>query len=52
MKYLVHGTRTSVVSVEVEADSPEEAMELAAQEDSYGVDVWDTDFEWRMVFPS
>lgn len=47
MLYTVHGTRTEIISVEVEADSESEAFELAGGK---YVDVWDSDTTWHIAF--
>ena len=51
MRYVVHGYRRQVISTEIEADSPAEAMELAGSGSVGDIDVWDTDFEWHIAYP-
>lgn len=43
MRYIVHAVTQSVVSIEIEADSPEEAMAEATQHEVRDWDVWDSD---------
>lgn len=50
MIFQVHGVRTSIVSCEVEADSEEEAVEIAENSSVY-VDVWDTEHVWNYAEP-
>lgn len=50
MRYVVHGMREQIVSVEVEADSKAEALELAGNGDTRDIDVWDTDYYWHIAF--
>lgn len=52
MKYQVHGIRTMVVSIDVDAANEEEALEVAMDSDQRDADVWDSDTEWNFVTPS
>lgn len=49
MKFQVHGTRTKVVSVEVDADSADEALDIASELDHRDVDVWDSETYWNFA---
>lgn len=51
MRYVVHGYRNQVISVEVEADSPEEAMSMVVDGPPSVPDVWDTDYQWHVAYP-
>lgn len=46
MRYIVHGQRTEIISIEVDADSEEEAFQLAEDSSRHDVDVWDDDTQW------
>lgn len=48
MKYLVYGTRTEAVSLEIDAEDIDEAMDIALSERFSGrdVDVWDSSYNW------
>lgn len=51
MIYTVAGIRTQRISVEVEADSPEEALEFAQTSGRYvDIQVWDTDTNFLEAF--
>lgn len=51
MRFLVHGTRTEVVSLEIEADDIDEAMGIALSEQFSGrdVEVWDSSYVWDVA---
>lgn len=51
MKYTVHGTRTEVISITVDAEDADEAMGLAEDEQFSGrdVDVWDSNYRWDVA---
>lgn len=46
MRYQVIGMRVEQVTVNVQADSAEEAIELANECHRSEIDVWDTDYNW------
>lgn len=47
MKYVVHGIRETIVSIEVDADSETEAMMKADEALDRSVDVWDSNTLWQ-----
>ena len=49
MRYLVMGVRTEHVSVYVDADSEDEAIEEAMECYPSDIDVWDVDTNWYSV---
>lgn len=51
MRYQVYGTRVVHVSVYVEAEDAEEALELASQTDYRDVEQWDVETNWYGVEP-
>jgi hypothetical protein len=46
MRYEVYGEVIMAASTEVEADSPEDALEQARAVRFSDIDVWDTDYLW------
>ena len=46
MRYVVQGTRIQDITVEVEADSQEEAIKKAGSGYAGDIEVWDTKFDW------
>jgi hypothetical protein len=46
VRYIVHGVEQRIVSLEIEADSEEEAFAEAEGYSSDQYDVWDTDIFW------
>lgn len=49
MKFQVQGERIQAVTVEVDAESEEEAIGMAQDADYRDVDVWDSDTNWFFV---
>lgn len=54
MKFTVSGTRVEAVTLEIEADDIDEAMEKATTGQFSGrdVDVWDSDYQWQVAMAS
>lgn len=51
MIYQVVGVRTQQVTVSVEADSIDEAVERAEEAEDIEIDVWDSDIIWHSTIP-
>jgi len=51
MRYQVMGVRTQQITVEVDAESVQEAMDIAYQTNSLYVDVWDSDDNFLDAIP-
>jgi len=54
MKYTITGSRVEAVSVVIEADDIDEAMEkaLSGQFSGRDVEVWDSDYQWQYAMVS